>query len=119
MLVIGCGRVGSAVALELKSAGWEVTVIDEAQDWGEQGHGDVLYVFRAGRLAWARDEGTRREPGAASGHRRSLVVAFSAAGPPAIALSRDGVAEAPAAGLAEQVRARSTHLREAALAAAK
>ena len=32
VLVIGCGRVGSAVALELKAAGWEVTVIDEREE---------------------------------------------------------------------------------------
>ena len=31
-LVVGCGRVGSAVALNLKSAGWEVSVIDERED---------------------------------------------------------------------------------------
>ncbi|MBA2361247.1 MAG: TrkA family potassium uptake protein [Actinobacteria bacterium] len=28
-LVIGCGRVGSAVALELHRVGWEVTAVDE------------------------------------------------------------------------------------------
>jgi trk system potassium uptake protein TrkA len=32
VLVIGCGRVGSAVALELKAAGWDVTVIDEREE---------------------------------------------------------------------------------------
>jgi trk system potassium uptake protein len=31
-LVIGCGRVGSAVALELDRLGWEVTAIDEKED---------------------------------------------------------------------------------------
>jgi trk system potassium uptake protein len=31
-LVIGCGRVGSAVALELDRFGWEVTAIDEKED---------------------------------------------------------------------------------------
>jgi trk system potassium uptake protein TrkA len=31
-LVIGCGRVGSAVALELDRMGWEVTAIDEKED---------------------------------------------------------------------------------------
>ena len=30
--VVGCGRVGSAVALELRAAGWDVTVIDERED---------------------------------------------------------------------------------------
>jgi trk system potassium uptake protein len=31
-LVIGCGRVGSAVALELDRRGWEVTTVDEKED---------------------------------------------------------------------------------------
>ncbi len=31
-LVIGCGRVGSAIALELLQEGWEVTVVDENED---------------------------------------------------------------------------------------
>jgi trk system potassium uptake protein TrkA len=31
-LVIGCGRVGSTIALNLHSEGWEVVVIDEKED---------------------------------------------------------------------------------------
>jgi trk system potassium uptake protein TrkA len=31
-LVIGCGRVGSAVALQLHKEGWGVTVVDENED---------------------------------------------------------------------------------------
>ena len=31
-LIIGCGRVGSAIALELDRAGWEVVAIDEAEE---------------------------------------------------------------------------------------
>jgi trk system potassium uptake protein TrkA len=31
-LVIGCGRVGSSIALELHREGWDVTVIDENED---------------------------------------------------------------------------------------
>jgi trk system potassium uptake protein len=31
-LVIGCGRVGSAVALELNRLDWDVTAIDEKED---------------------------------------------------------------------------------------
>jgi trk/ktr system potassium uptake protein len=31
-LVVGCGRVGSAVALQLHQEGWEVTVVDENED---------------------------------------------------------------------------------------
>jgi trk system potassium uptake protein TrkA len=32
VLVIGCGRVGSSVALELDRLGWEVTAVDENED---------------------------------------------------------------------------------------
>jgi trk system potassium uptake protein len=31
-LVIGCGRVGSAIALELDRAGWDVVTIDEREE---------------------------------------------------------------------------------------
>src|SRR5919106_6553100 len=31
-IVVGCGRVGSAVALELDRTGWEVTAIDEQEE---------------------------------------------------------------------------------------
>ena len=31
-LVIGCGRVGSSIALQLHQEGWEVTVVDENVD---------------------------------------------------------------------------------------
>jgi trk system potassium uptake protein len=31
-LVIGCGRVGSSVALQLQREGWDVTVVDENED---------------------------------------------------------------------------------------
>ena len=31
-LVIGCGRVGSAIALQLQQEGWDVTVVDENED---------------------------------------------------------------------------------------
>ena len=31
-LVIGCGRVGSAIALQLHHEGWDVTVVDENED---------------------------------------------------------------------------------------
>ena len=29
---MGCGRVGSAVALDLRDAGWDVSVVDERED---------------------------------------------------------------------------------------
>jgi len=32
VIVVGCGRVGAAVALNLRDVGWEVTVIDERED---------------------------------------------------------------------------------------
>ena len=31
-LVIGCGRVGSAIALQLEREGWEVTAVDEKEE---------------------------------------------------------------------------------------
>jgi trk system potassium uptake protein len=57
VIVIGSGRVGSAVALELKAAGWDVTVVDEREEalgrLGEHwtggflvGHGMDLQLLR-------------------------------------------------------------------------
>jgi trk system potassium uptake protein TrkA len=57
-IVIGCGRVGSAVALQLQGSGWDVTVMDENEDalgrLGDQwtggflvGHGMDLQQLRA------------------------------------------------------------------------
>ena len=31
-IVVGCGRVGSAVAKKLTKSGWEVTAIDENEE---------------------------------------------------------------------------------------
>jgi trk system potassium uptake protein TrkA len=56
-VVIGCGRVGSAVALELDRDGWDVTAVDESEEalsrLGENweggfvvGHGMDLDVLR-------------------------------------------------------------------------
>jgi trk system potassium uptake protein TrkA len=56
-LVIGCGRVGSAVAQQLQLSGWDVTVLDENEDalgrlgesWGGGfvvGHGMDLQLLR-------------------------------------------------------------------------
>ena len=59
-VVVGCGRVGSAVAKGLAADGWEVTVVDESEDalsrlgpaWHGGfvvGHGmDVTVLERAG-----------------------------------------------------------------------
>jgi trk system potassium uptake protein TrkA len=45
-IVIGCGRVGSAVAQQLQASNWEVTVCDENEDalgrLGEQWTGGFL-----------------------------------------------------------------------------
>jgi trk system potassium uptake protein TrkA len=60
-LVIGCGRVGSAVAQQLQGSGWEVTVVDENEDalnrLGESwtgdfmvGHGMDLQLLRQGGI---------------------------------------------------------------------
>jgi trk system potassium uptake protein len=60
-LVIGCGRVGSAVALQLSGSGWDVTVLDENEDslarLGEHwtggfvvGHGMDLKLLREGGI---------------------------------------------------------------------
>jgi len=57
VLVIGCGRVGSAVALDLHAAGWHVTVVDEdedalgrlGEDWAGEfrlGHGMDVQLLR-------------------------------------------------------------------------
>jgi trk system potassium uptake protein TrkA len=54
---VGCGRVGSSVALNLKKAGWDVSVIDEreealgrlGEDWTGEffvGHGMDLQLLR-------------------------------------------------------------------------
>jgi trk system potassium uptake protein TrkA len=32
VLIIGCGRTGSAIALELERAGWDVVVVDEREE---------------------------------------------------------------------------------------
>jgi trk system potassium uptake protein len=60
VLVIGCGRVGSAVAIDLRGAGWEVSAVDEREealgrlgdDWTGEfhvGHGmDIQLLQRAG-----------------------------------------------------------------------
>jgi trk system potassium uptake protein TrkA len=63
-LVIGCGRVGSALARTLRDEGWEVTAVDEDEDalsrLGEDwrggfvvGHGLDAGVLEAGGIAEA------------------------------------------------------------------
>jgi trk system potassium uptake protein TrkA len=61
VLVIGCGRVGAGVALELTGAGWDVSVIDEREEalgrlgdhWPGRfvvGHGMDTEVLRQGGI---------------------------------------------------------------------
>jgi trk system potassium uptake protein len=61
-IVIGCGRVGSHVALQLQGSGWDVTVLDENEDalnrLGESwaggfvvGHGMDLQLLREAGIA--------------------------------------------------------------------
>jgi trk/ktr system potassium uptake protein len=61
VLVIGCGRVGAGVALELARQGWEVSVIDEREEalgrlgtnWAGQftvGHGMDLDILLMGGI---------------------------------------------------------------------
>jgi len=58
VIVIGCGRVGSSIARQLLSEGWQVTVVDEKEDalarlgegWPGEfvvGHGMDVDVLRA------------------------------------------------------------------------
>jgi trk system potassium uptake protein TrkA len=60
-VVIGCGRVGSSVALELARDGWQVTAVDESEEalnrLGESweggfvvGHGMDVDVLRQARI---------------------------------------------------------------------
>jgi trk/ktr system potassium uptake protein len=57
-IVVGCGRVGSAIALQLDSEGWDVICVDEKEEalgrlgesWGGGfvlGHGMDVKVLRA------------------------------------------------------------------------
>jgi trk system potassium uptake protein TrkA len=57
VIIIGAGRVGGSVALALRDAGWDVTVIDEreeslgrlGEDWDGEffvGHGMDLHLLR-------------------------------------------------------------------------
>ena len=60
-IVIGCGRVGSAVAQQLQGSGWDVTVLDENEDalgrlgesWTGEfvvGHGMDLKLLKEGGI---------------------------------------------------------------------
>jgi trk system potassium uptake protein TrkA len=60
-LVIGCGRVGSSIALQLVDEGWDVTAVDEKEEalgrlgdhWNGRfvlGHGMDIEVLREGGI---------------------------------------------------------------------
>src|SRR2546423_15172732 len=68
-LVIGCGRVGSSIALQLDREGWEVTAVDEKEEaltrlgdhWSGGfvlGHGMDIEVLREAGIEEA-DAGVR------------------------------------------------------------
>ena len=59
-LIIGCGRVGSSIALQLQREGWDVTVVDENEDalarLGEHWPGAFLVGQRLRALAGGDDD---------------------------------------------------------------
>ena len=59
-LIIGCGRVGSAIALELDRSGWDVVAIDEQEEalsqLGENWRGG-FYVGHGMDIALLREAG--------------------------------------------------------------
>jgi trk system potassium uptake protein len=83
-IVIGCGRVGSAVAQQLLASGWEVTVCDENEDalgrLGEQWTGGFL-VGHGMDLTLLREAGIEDADAvvvATSGDNTNLVIAQAA-----------------------------------------
>ena len=80
-IVIGCGRVGSAVAQQLQASGWDVTVCDENEDalgrLGEQWTGGFL-VGHGMDFQLLREAGSRRPTRSSSttdGDNTNLVIA--------------------------------------------
>ena len=81
VIVIGCGRVGAAVAKQLDSEGWDVTAIDEKEealarlgtDWG--GGFVVGHGMDDGVLREAGIEGADAVVVATDGDNTNLVVA--------------------------------------------
>ena len=83
-IVVGCGRVGSAVALELQGSGWDVTALDENEDslarLGEHWSGGFL-VGHGMDLTLLREAGIEEADAvvvATSGDNTNLVVAQAA-----------------------------------------
>ena len=58
-IIIGCGRVGSAIAVELDKAGWDVTAVDEKEDaierLGTHWAGGFVQGSTPGLKGWAPD----------------------------------------------------------------
>jgi len=83
-IVIGCGRVGSAVALQLQGSGWDVTVLDENEDalgrLGESWSGGFL-VGHGMDLALLREAGIEEADAVVvttDGDNTNLVIAQAA-----------------------------------------
>ena len=83
-IVIGCGRVGSAVALQLQASGWDVTVCDENEDslvrLGEHWSGGFL-VGHGMDLALLREAGIEEADAVVvttDGDNTNLVIAQAA-----------------------------------------
>jgi trk/ktr system potassium uptake protein len=83
-LVIGCGRVGSAVAQQLHGSGWDVTVVDENEDalgrLGESWTGGFV-VGHGMDLRLLRDAGIEEADAAVittNGDNTNLVIAQAA-----------------------------------------
>jgi trk system potassium uptake protein TrkA len=83
-IVIGCGRVGSNVALQLHGSGWDVTVVDENEDaLGRLGEGwDGNFVVGHGMdLQLLRDAGIEEADAVVvttDGDNTNLVIAQAA-----------------------------------------
>ena len=82
--MIGCGRVGSAVAQQLQASGWDVTVCDENEDalgrLGEQWTGGFL-VGHGMDFQLLRTRGSRmptRSSSTTDGDNTNLVIAQAA-----------------------------------------
>jgi trk system potassium uptake protein TrkA len=83
-IVVGCGRVGSAVALQLQGSGWDVTTLDENEDslarLGEHWTGGFL-VGHGMDLTLLREAGIEEADAvvvATSGDNTNLVIAQAA-----------------------------------------
>jgi trk system potassium uptake protein len=80
-LVVGCGRVGSNVAIRLQSEGWDVTVVDEKEEalgrLGEAWRGGFVvgHGMDAKLLTEAGIEGADAVVVATNGDNTNLVIA--------------------------------------------